>query len=127
MFGIPALRLPLALVWGAYAGGALFTYLVLIQVLSTSARGGQFLSSMVVFPLMMIGGSFFPFDVMPAWMARIGKLTPNGLAVAQIKEILFGHPHPATVAAAALAVGVPAALAWWIAVRRLRGEFAVSS
>ena len=81
---------------------------------------------MVVFPLLMIGGSFFPLEVMPPWMARVGRWTPNGLAVAEIKEILFGHPHPATVAIAAVAIGAPAALALWIGVRRLRGQFAVS-
>jgi len=126
MFGVPMARAPLALVWAAFAGAALFSYLVLIQVLSTSTRGGQFLSSMIVFPLIMIGGSFFPFEVMPAWMARIGRWTPNGLAVAKIKEILFGHPEPGALAVAAVALGVPAAVAFWLAVRRLRGQFAVS-
>jgi len=126
MFGVPISRTPAALVWAAYAGGALFSYLVLIQVLASSTRGGQFLSSMIVFPLMMIGGSFFPLEVMPPWMARIGRWTPNGLGVVQLKEILSGHPDPARLAVAAVAIGAPAALALWIAARRLRGQFAVS-
>jgi len=126
MFGVPKARAPLALVWTAYAGGALFCYLVLIQVVSTSMRGAQFLSSMIVFPLIMIGGSFFPFEIMPEWMARIGRVTPNGLAVAKIKEILFGHPNPASIAVAAIVIGAAAAIALWLAVRRLRGQFAVS-
>jgi len=126
MFGVPMSRTPAALAWAAYAGGALFSYLVLIQVLASSTRGGQFLSSMIVFPLMMIGGSFFPLEVMPPWMARIGRWTPNGLGVVQLKEILSGHPDPARLAVAAVAIGVPAALALWIAARRLRGQFAVS-
>ena len=126
MFGVQVGRAPLALVWAAYAGGAIFSYLVLIQILSTSMRGGQFLSSLIVFPLIMIGGSFFPFEAMPAWMARIGRWTPNGLAVTQVKTILFGHPEAATLALGAAAIGVPAAVALWIAARRLRGQFAVS-
>lgn len=125
-FGVPSGRAPLALAWAAFAGGALFSYLVLLQVFASTTRGGQFLSSMIVFPLVMIGGSFFPFEVMPPWMARIGRLTPNGLAVTQIKEILFGHPTVATLAVAALSIGVPAAVALWICVRRLRRQFAVS-
>jgi ABC-type Na+ efflux pump permease subunit len=126
MFGVSIGRAPAALLWAAYAGGALFSYLVLIQVFASTTRGGQFLSSMIVFPLMMIGGSFFPLEVMPAWMARIGRWTPNGIGVAQIKEILFGHPDAARLAIAAIAIGAPAALALWIAARRLRGQFAVS-
>ena len=50
----------------------------------------------------------------------------TSLAVAQIKEILFGHPDPARLAIAAVAIGAPAAVALWIATRRLRGQFAVS-
>jgi hypothetical protein len=59
-------------------------------------------------------------------MARIGRWTPNGLGVVQLKEILSGHPDPARLAVAAVAIGAPAALALWIAARRLRGQFAVS-
>ena len=40
-FGVPPSRAPLALAWAAYAGGALFCYLVLIQLFATSARGGS--------------------------------------------------------------------------------------
>ncbi len=126
MFGVPLARAPLALLWAAYAGGAIFCFLVLLQLVSTSMRGGQLLSSMIVFPLIMIGGSLLPFEVMPAWMARLGRWTPNGLAVAKIKEILFGHPSAASLALAAMAIGVPALVALWMAVRRLRGAFAVS-
>lgn len=126
MFGVPAWRAPFALVWCTFAGAAIFTYLVLIQSFATSQRGGGFLSSMIVFPLMMIGGSFFPLEVMPVWMARIGRWTPNGLAVAQTKQILFGHPSVASLAIAAAAMGVPAMIALWLAVRRLGGAFAVN-
>jgi len=126
MFGVSVARAPMAFAWSIYAGGVLFCYLVVIQLFATSMRGGQLLSSMIVFPLIMIGGSFFPFEVMPAWMARIGRWTPNGLAVATTKEILFGHPSAAVIAIAAVAIGVPAVAALWIGARRLRGTFAVS-
>lgn len=126
LFGVPLSRAPLAFVWSTFAGGAMFAYLVLIQLFSTSMRGGQFLSSMIVFPLMMVGGSFFPLETMPAWMARIGRWTPNGLAVAQTKQILFGHPAVAALALGAVALGAPAIVALWIGVRRLNGPFAVN-
>ena len=125
MFGVAPARAPLALLWGVYAGAALFCYLVVIQALATTVRGAQLLSSMIVFPLIMIGGSFFPFEVMPAWMARIGRWTPNGLAVAKTKEILFEHPSGVSIALAAVAIGLPALAALWIGMRRLR-RFAVS-
>jgi ABC-type multidrug transport system permease subunit len=124
-FGVSIARAPLALAWCTFTGGALFSYLLFIQLLATSQRGGGFLSSMIVFPLMMIGGSFFPLDVMPEWMARIGRWTPNGLAAVQTQNILFGHPTVATLGVAIAAIGVPAIVALWVSVRRLR-TFAVS-
>lgn len=126
MFHIPIARAPIAFVWATFAGGALLCYFVFIQVHATSMRGGQLLSTMVVFPLMMMGGSFFPFEAMPAWMANIGRWTPNGLAVANVKQILFGRLDPGTLAVSALAIGALAALAFIFGVRRLRGTFATS-
>ncbi len=93
MFGVPIGRTPVALAVGRLRGRRA------VLATSCSSRSSRrpraadsSCSSMIVFPLMMIGGSFFPLEVMPAWMARIGRWTPNGLGVAQLKEILFGHP-----------------------------------
>jgi ABC-type multidrug transport system permease subunit len=36
------------------------------------------LTMIVLFPLMMMGGSFFPLDTLPNWLAEIGRLSPNG-------------------------------------------------
>ena len=124
-FGVSIARAPLALAWCIFAGGALFSYLLFIQLLATSQRGGQFLSSMIVFPLMMIGGSFFPLDVMPEWMARIGRWTPNGLAAVETQNILFGHSSGPSLGVAIVAIGLPALVALWLSMRRLR-TFAVS-
>ena len=41
-------------------------------------RAASLVSSMVVFPLLMAGGSFFPLAALPGWIASIGRLTPNG-------------------------------------------------
>lgn len=126
MFKVTIARAILALLWAAFAGGALFCFLSALQLISTSARGGQLMSTLIVFPLIMIGGSFFPFEAMPAWMAAIGRWTPNGLAVIHIKQIMFGTLDPRAILIAALGIGVPAALAFVLAVRRLRGSFVIS-
>ena len=126
IFKVPVARTPLALVWASFAGAAILCYLVALQLISTGARGGQLLSTLVVFPLMMIGGSFFPFETMPAWMARIGRWTPNGLAVTHVKAILFGQIDPSGLMLAAAAIGLPALVAFLLSVRRLRGAFATS-
>jgi ABC-type multidrug transport system permease subunit len=79
---------------------------------------------MVLFPMMMLGGSFLPFEMMPRWMAALGRLTPNGQGVAQLKAILTGQADPAALAIAALAIGMPAAALFLLSARLLRGRFA---
>lgn len=125
-FGVPIARAPLALLWASFSGAAILCMMTGLQLISTSARGGQLLSTMVVFPLIMIGGSFFPFETMPAWMAGIGRWTPNGLAVLETKKILFGALEPGALAMAAVGVGVPALLIFFLSVKRLKGAFATS-
>jgi ABC-type uncharacterized transport system permease subunit len=74
---------------------------------------------------MMIGGSFVPFETMPAWMAAVGEWTPNGLGVARLKELLYGDVALRPMAVAVLGIGVPAALAFLFSGSRLRRRFAV--
>ena len=66
------------------------------------------------------GGSFFPFEQMPAWMAAAGKWTPNGLGVTRLKDLLYGDASAAAFAMAVAGIGIPAAIAFVGACRRLR-------
>ena len=123
LFDVAPGRAPAAIAWATFAGAALLVYFMLLQTLATSARGANLLSSLIVFPLMMIGGSFFPFESMPAWMAAVGRWTPNGLAVVRLKELLFGSPQLSILALSAAAIGVPAVLAFLYTAGRLERRF----
>jgi ABC-type Na+ efflux pump permease subunit len=70
--------LPPALTWTGIAGIALFTWFGVLQMLAGSERSATVISSMFVFPLLMAGGSFFPFAALPGWIAEFGRMTPNG-------------------------------------------------
>ena len=124
LFDIAWWRVPVALAWCVFIGGALLTLMTLLNMLASTQRGADLLSSMIIFPLMMLGGSFFPFETMPAWMAAVGQWTPNGLGVARLKELLYGDVAPLPIAVAALAIGLPALVALALAARRLRHKFA---
>lgn len=126
LFDIAWWRVPGALAWCVFAGAALLALLTLVQLFASSQRGADMLSSTIVFPLMMLGGSFFPFETMPGWMAAIGQWTPNGLAVTRLKDLLYGEAPLLPLAAAALGIGVPAALAFAAAGHRLRRRFAAA-
>jgi len=123
---LPPLHAPLAALWITFAGTVMLSYFVLLQLLASGQQAGGMLSNLVLFPIVMLGGSFFPFEAMPEWMAAIGRWTPNGLALVRLKEIVAGQPDAGGLLAAALFIGLPAAAAFTLSVRRLRGGFLVS-
>jgi ABC-type multidrug transport system permease subunit len=120
LFDLSWSRVPAALLWCAYVCGALLAMMTLLHLSAGSQRGSEMLSGIIVFPLMMLGGSFFPFEAMPAWMASAGRWTPNGLGVTRLKDLLYGDVSMASLALAALGIGIPALLAYLASWRRLR-------
>lgn len=67
-----------SMLWIAVSGVGLFAWFAAIQMLLPSRKAANLVTSLIVFPLLMMGGSFFPLDVLPDWMAAIGRLSPNG-------------------------------------------------
>ncbi len=109
-----------AVVWAALSGTAFFLLMLPVSMSASSQRAAQVLGNLVIFPLALVGGCFFPLEIAPAWMASIGRLTPNGWAVTQFKAILSGSLRPAHLAVAMgglVAVGI---LAFLLALRSLR-------
>ncbi len=119
-FDLAWTRIPGALLWCAFVSGALVALLMLLNLFAGTQRGAEMLSGIVTFPLMMLGGSFFPFEAMPAWMAAIGQWTPNGLGVARLNELLYKDASATALAVAVAGIGIPAALAFVGSSRRLR-------
>lgn len=76
--GIAWAKLPSSLVWISLSGVALFAWFAALQMLFSNRKTASIISSMLLFPLLMAGGSFFPLSVMPGWLAAIGRAAPNG-------------------------------------------------
>lgn len=89
-----------AMLWLSGAGVALYLLNLVLQLAAPDQRSGVVINQLAFFVLSMIGGSFFPFELMPKWLANIGRLTPNGFAVARFKEMTAG-----TIAAANIGIG----------------------
>ena len=123
-FGFAWSVLPLAAVWIAVSGVVLCAVLTLVQLLAGNQRSGHLLTNTVVFPLTMIGGAFFPFEAMPAWMATIGKRTPNGWALEEFKAILFHRAASGEILLGFLGLAAMLAVLGWVCTARLRGVFA---
>jgi ABC-type multidrug transport system permease subunit len=97
-FGLPGAGLLPALLWGTLAGAALLPLFLFVQTLASSQQTGSVLSSMILFPLMMLGGSLLPFEAMPQWMNELGRWTPNGLGLVNFKALLEGRAEFAALA-----------------------------
>jgi len=64
--------------WLMISGLVLFSMMLFICLLMPTEKSASIVTSAMVFPMMMLGGSFFPFETMPKWMAVIGQYLPNG-------------------------------------------------
>jgi ABC-type Na+ efflux pump permease subunit len=87
--GVSLRKLPAAWFWAAATGSFFYLLLATVQLHATSQRAANVLLSSVLMPLMFVGGSFFPSESMPAWMAALGQYTPNGWALERLKDLLL--------------------------------------
>jgi ABC-type multidrug transport system permease subunit len=65
-----------------------------LQLVASSPRAGSVVVNLMLFPLLMIGGSFFPFQAMPDVLVAVGRWTPNGIVVRRVESILLGRSAP---------------------------------
>jgi ABC-2 type transport system permease protein len=123
--GIAVASLPAAILWLVLAGLAFYLLMLMVTMSASTQRGANALGNLAMFPMAMVGGCFFPFDAMPAWMAAIGRLTPTGWAVTQLNAILDGSVHAASFSAALVALAATGALGFAVTRVRLRRSFAL--
>ncbi len=118
------LNLPLAVLWTAFSGTVFLVAMVLLQLYASSQRAGSILTNSVVFPLLMIGGSFFPSEIMPAWMATLGAWTPNGMALEMLKDILLERQDPRVLVTTFFTMFGAGTVLFVLSARRLARGFA---
>lgn len=70
-----------SLLWVSCGGVGLFAWFAAIQMLFPNDRAANLVTMILLFPLMMAGGSFFPLEALPDWISGIGRLSPNGFIV----------------------------------------------
>lgn len=72
----------------AFGMVAIFHWIV---VLARSQNAGTILTSLIVMPLVFLGGSFFPIEALPGVLKQIGLITPNGHVLQETKRLLYGQ------------------------------------
>jgi ABC-type multidrug transport system permease subunit len=118
--GVPVANLTAAVLWLTFSGTALYLLFLLLLLQASTQRTANMLGNLVVFPLALVGGCFFPFELMPNVMASIGRLTPNGWAIVQFKAILTGSANIAGLAVAFGGLIGVSLVAYLLTMRRLR-------
>lgn len=124
LLGLDWANLPLTLAWLTLAGLMLSALGSLLQVLAPTQKAGALFSTLVFFPLLLVGGSFFPLESMPEFLAAFGRFTPNGAMLEPLKAHLIGAGDltafgPILTAAVVASFVLTSATAW-----RLRSGFA---
>ncbi len=122
--GIDWNKLPSSLLWISISGVALFSWFAALQMLFSNQKTAGVISQMLVFPLLMAGGSFFPLAIMPGWIAAIGRASPNGFMADRLTtEITSAGPWSIDLSSWLIVIGGAVAglsiCAW-----RLRSGFA---
>jgi ABC-type multidrug transport system permease subunit len=87
--------------------------MTILQSAASSERVANLLGNFVMLPLTMLGGSFFPLEIMPKGLATIGRLTPNGWSIQHLQAILSGSLQPAALAVVAGFLAVAWLVALW--------------
>lgn len=122
--GVAWSHLPVSLAWIAVSGVALFAWFAALQMLFSNPRTASVFSMMLVFPLLMAGGSFFPLAVLPGWIAAIGRASPNGFMADRLTNEVTSASAGAIDATSWLIVLTGAVVGLAICGWRLRTGFA---
>ena len=77
-----------SLLWVSLGGVGLFAWFSALQMLFPNARVANIITMVLLFPLMMAGGSFFPLAALPDWIANMGRFAPNGFIVDRLSDEL---------------------------------------
>jgi ABC-type Na+ efflux pump permease subunit len=121
---IPLGRLPVALVWSTLSGVTLILLFMWFFVHARTRRAGVVITNSLVYPLLMLGGSFFPSEIMPEWMGVVGRLTPNGWSLENLKSILIDDVDGMALSMGIVGLLAAALLLFYLTAARMRGRFA---
>ena len=113
-----------SLLWVSFGGVGLFAWFAALQMSFPNSKAANLLTTILLFPLMMAGGSFFPMAALPDWIAGIGRLSPNGFIVDRLSGELTAGDAWSIDASSWLTLAAMALSGLAISTWRLRSGFA---
>lgn len=113
-----------SLLWVSLGGVGLFAWFAAIQMMFANRRAASLMTTILLFPLMMVGGSFFPLAALPELIANMGRLAPNGYVVDRLAGELTSATAWSIDGGSWLTIFVLAVSGLLISALRLRTGFA---
>jgi ABC-type multidrug transport system permease subunit len=117
--GIPAGRLLAGWALVCATTFAALAILFVLALLPKSARAAQVVSNLVVMPLLMLGGGFFPSEVMPKALRVVAVHLPSGWAIERLKDVLLGRVGASGVLLPAIGICVAVGVVFLLVAGRL--------
>jgi ABC-2 family transporter protein len=121
---VPFANPSVAALWIVFSGISLFLALLLLVLQVSSERSAHVVGNLAIIPLALVGGCYFPFEIMPAWMAAIGRWTPNGWAVIQFRAILDGSIGNGELMTAVAGLAAVSTVAFLLTLRQIERHLA---
>jgi ABC-type multidrug transport system permease subunit len=112
-------KLPLMALWLVFSGLVIYQLFAALAMVMPSAKVANLVINASTFPLLMIGGSFFPMESMPDWLAAVGQFLPNGFLLAGLKDWLLRDQAMAEAMLMPMALGMSMFLVLWLFNRHL--------
>lgn len=100
--------------WLMLSGLVLTNMMLFLCLLMPSEKSATVITSAMVFPLLMLGGSFFPFESMPKWMVAIGQYLPNGYLLQSFNQWLIKGDSLSVLAVPALIALAMIGIFWFM-------------
>ena len=106
-------------IFSPLAGMSFLVGFMTLHVHLATQKAGNLLGSLLLFPLLMAGGSFFPLEALPDWLATIGRWTPNGWVLGHLKRVAFADGSLTSLLTPTLALAAVGGMFTLITLRRL--------
>lgn len=118
-FALPWHKLPVMMLWLVFSGLVIYQLFAALALIMPSAKVANIVVNATTFPLLMLGGSFFPMEAMPAWLAAVGQYLPNGFLLKGLKDWLVRDQSMMDVMLVPLIIGAVMSLVFWLLNRYL--------
>jgi ABC-type multidrug transport system permease subunit len=116
-------RIFIIVAWLLLSGLVLWSLMLFISLLLPTKKAANIVTQAMVFPLMMLGGSFFPFEAMPKWMVAIGQWLPNGYLLQSFKLWFIDNQNLQVLLTPAL-IGFSFIIIMWLINKSILTQFA---